>query len=297
MALPHSSLGRDFDRFWGAAAVSNLGDGIRLAALPLLALSLTDDARLIALVSAASLLPWVVLGPIGGVVVDRADRRRVMIAGQVGRAVLVLLLAVLVAMGEASIWVVVLVALGLGAGEVFVDTASQAAIPQLVAPDQLDRANGRLIAAITVLDQVVGVAVGAVLFAAAAGLPFAIDAVTFAVGALLLITVRRPLQGSRTTRTGVRADIAEGFRFITGSPLLRGLMGAVAISNFAGNISFGILVVLVVDELGASEAAYGVLLGIGAVGGVLGSLVAGRLAERFGRRPVLSILPVPLIAF
>lgn len=291
-----STLGSDFDRFWLAAAVSNLGDGIRLAALPLLALALTDDARLIALVSAASLIPWVALGPFGGAVVDRRDRRRVMIGGQIGRGALALALGALAATGNASIWIVVVVALGLGAGEVFVDTASQAAIPQLVGAGQLDRANGRLIAAMTLFDQVIGVALGAVLFALAAGAPFAVDAATFLAGAYLLTTIRRPLQGTRTVASSVRADIAEGFRFIARHRLMRGLMGAVAVSNFAGNMSFGIIVVLVVDELGASEAAYGVLLGVGAVGGVLGSLVAGRLVERFGRRRLLSVLHVPMIA-
>lgn len=84
-----SSLGRDFDRFWLAAAVSNLGDGIRLGALPLLAVTLTDDARLIALVSAATMLPWLVLGPIGGVLVDRRNRRSLMVGAQLFRAALV----------------------------------------------------------------------------------------------------------------------------------------------------------------------------------------------------------------
>lgn len=288
-------LGGEFNRFLSAAAVSNLGDGIRLAALPLLALSLTDDARLIALVNAASLLPWFLLGPLGGVLVDRADRRRLMIGGQLLRAVLTAALVALIAVDAVTIVWVLVVAFGLGLGEVVVDSSSQAAIPQLVEPDQLDRANGRLIAAITVLDQVVGVSLGAVLFAAAAQLPFAVDAVTFLGGALLLATIRRPLQGERTARTTVRADLVEGLRFLLRHRLLRGLMAAVALSNMAGNISFGVLVVLVVDQIGAGEATYGLVLGVGAVGGVVGSLIAGRVADRVGRRLLLTTLPLPLI--
>lgn len=96
MSSGERAFGQDFHRFLGAAAASNLGDGIRLGALPLLSLSLTDDARLIALVSAATLLPWL-LGPLGGALVDRHDRRRLMLAGQVVRAVLVGGLVVMIA--------------------------------------------------------------------------------------------------------------------------------------------------------------------------------------------------------
>ncbi len=296
MAPSAASLGPDFRRFLGAAAASNLGDGIRFGALPLLALSLTSDARLISLVSAATVLPWLILGPLGGALVDRGDRRRLMIAGQLGRAVVVGGLLLLLAFDQATIWAVILVAFGLGAGEVIVDSASQAAVPQLVEEGQLDRANGQLIRAMTVLDNVVGVALGAMLFSVATALPFAIDAATFAIGAVLIASVRRPLQGERERTTSVRADMAEGARFLFGHPLLRGIMVAVALSNLAGNIAFGVLVLLVVEEVGASESTFGLVLGVGAVGGVLGTLFVVRLVERFGRRAMLSALPVVLVA-
>lgn len=289
-------LGGDFRRFWAAAASSNLGDGIRLAALPLLALELTDDARLISLVGAATLLPWLVFGPLGGVIVDRHDRRRLMIAGQIGRAVLVGGLLALIATDSATIWSVIAVAFGLGAGEVIVDSASQAAVPRLVDPDQLDRANGQLIAATSVLDRVVGVALGATLFGLAPALPFAVDGATFLVGALLLATVRQPLQGQRSATTSVRADIAEGMQFLFRNRLLRGMMIAIATSNLAGNVAFGVFVVLVVDELGATAVGFGLVLGVGAIGGVLGSLVAARLTERIGRRRILVASMAVLMA-
>ncbi len=288
-------LGGEFRRFLVAAASSNLGDGIRLGALPLLAITLTDDARLVGLVSASTMLPWLLLGPLGGAVVDRGDRRRLMIAGQLGRAVAVSLLVALLATDSATIWWVVIVAFVLGSGEVIVDSSSQAAVPQLVRPDQLDQANSRLITAITVLNDVVGVALGAVLFSLATSLPFVIDAATFVVGAGLLATIRRPLQGGRDTSTTVRSDIASGMRFLFRHRLLRGMMIAVATSNLAGNTAFGVLVVLVVQELGATEAMFGLLLGLGALGGVLGSLLVARIIERFGRRAVLTSLPVVLI--
>lgn len=283
MTVRPAPLGSDFRRFWLASAASNLGDGLRLGALPLLALRSTDNPTLIAATSALTIAPWV-LAPLVGVLVDRADRRRLMIGGQFGRAVLACLLVALIAADSLSIWVLLLVAVGLGVGEVIVDTTAQAAVPQLVEPHQLDRANSRLQVATQVLDEVVGVALGALLFARVAELPFAIDAVTFVAGGVVLVTLRRPLQGDRRREPrSVRADLAEGFRFLLGQPFLRNTMAAAAISNVATNMSFAVLVVLVVSELGEPESAYGVAVAVSALGGVLAALVAGWVTARLGR--------------
>ncbi len=290
------SLGADFDRFWSAAAISNLGDGIQRGALPLVALSITEDARLIGLVSAATLLPWLVFGPVGGVIVDRVDRRRLMIVGQVGRAVLAVAVTALVTADAITVWALVALVFGLGIGEILVDGSAQSATPLLVAPDQLDRANGRLIATISLFDQVVGVAIGAALFAVAAGLPFAVDAATFVIGAMVLSRIERPLQGARTRDSTVRTDIAEGLRYLLRHRLLRGLMLSVGLANFAGNIAFGVFVILLVDDIGTTDAVFGLVLAVGAGGGVIGSLVAASLVRRFGRRPVMLSLPAILAA-
>jgi len=288
-------LGRDFHRFWLAASVSNLGDGIRLGALPLLALRLTSDARLIGAVTAVMLAPWFLLGPLAGAMVDRGNRRRIMLIGQFGRAVLAITLAGLVLADSVSIWALFIVGFGLGAGEVFVDSASQAAVPQLVSAEQLDRANGRMIASVTVLNEVVGIALGAALFAAATSAPFIVDAATFLIGAALLSLVRRPLQGARSNTTRIGTDIAEGFRFLRRHLLLRRLAGSLALANLATNMSFGVLVILVVDELGASETMFGLVLAGGAIGGVLGSLFAAPIARRIGRRAMLGAGPFAVV--
>jgi MFS family permease len=288
-------LGPDFRRFWLAAAASNLGDGIRLGALPLLALRLTDNPTLIGATSAATIAPWV-LAPLAGVLVDRRDRRRLMVIGQLGRAVLVGVLIALIVADALSIWVLLGVAVGLGVGEVIVDTTSQAALPQLVEPHQLDHANSRLQAATQVLDEVVGVALGAVLFARWTSVPFAVDAATFVLGGVLLVSLRRPLQGDRRAHArSVRIDLAEGFRFLRGQPFLRNAMFGAAVSNIATNMSFAVLVVLVVSELGASESAYGLVVAASALGGVLAAFVAGWLAGRVGRTRVLLGAPAFVI--
>lgn len=287
-------LGRDFHRLWLAASVSSLGDGIRLGALPLLALRLTGDARLIGAVAAATMAPWFLIAPIAGALVDRHDRRHLMLAGQLGRVLLALLLAVLVLVDEATIWWVLIVALGIGIGEVFVDTSSQAAVPQLVDADQLEAANARLIGSTTALNDVVGVWLGAVLFAAVTELPFFVDAATFALSAAVLATVRRPMQGKRRRDTRISADISEGFRFLIAHRLLRRLAGTIATLNLATNISFGVYVIFVIEELGATERTFGFVMGFAAMGGVLGAVVAERITMRFGRTAVLAVTPVAI---
>jgi hypothetical protein len=187
------------------------------------------------------------------------------------------------------------VAIAVSAGETIVDSASQAAIPQLVGDHQLERANGRLTVAENLFNDVVGVALGAVLFSWASSVPFYVDAATFTLGALFVTTIRRPLQGDRTASTTLRADIAEGFRFLFRHPFLRGLALSVATTNLALHMGLGVMVVLVVDEIGATEAVFGTVLAVGAVGGVVGSMMAGRLAETLTPRRTLMLVHVPFI--
>ena len=178
-AAPLGTGGNAFGRFWLASAVSNLGDGVRLAALPLLALDLTDDARLIAGVTALSFLPWITVGPFAGVVVDRYDRRRLMLASQAVRCSAVLVLASSVQAGVASIWMLYTAAVIVGAGETVVDSAAQAAVLHLVPDERLERANGQITVAEHLFNHVIGIAVGAVLYSWATSLPFYVDAATF----------------------------------------------------------------------------------------------------------------------
>jgi len=286
----------DFRRFWIAAAVSNLGDGIRLAALPLLALDLTSDTRLIAGVTAISFVPWIVVGPFAGVLVDRRDRRTLIVTAQLGRGVAVAVLAVAVAIGWANIALLYVIALALGAGETVVDSASQAAIPHLVDDNHLERANARMTVAENLFNNVVGVALGAVVFAWLTSVPFYVDAATFLAGALLLTGIRQPLQGERRPRDQtVRRDVADGLAFLLHHPFLRPLAFSVATTNIALHMGLSIMVVLLVDELGTSQVAFGVVLALGAAGGVLGSLIAGPLVSRMTARTTLRYTHLPFI--
>jgi MFS family permease len=282
----------DYWRFWTAAALSNLGDGMRLAALPLAAVSITREPLAVTTVGALAFLPMVLVGPIAGVVVDRVDRRTLMIVGQLARGVVVGGLAVWIATGDVSLPVLYAAAFLLGLGEVFVDTASQAAIPMLAPPGPggLEAANGTLIAAETVLNDVAGAPVGAFLFAIGAAVPFFGDAASFLVGAVLLSMVRTPLQ---TERLGAPApvleEIREGLALLWQDRLLRGLAIGVSLVNVTLSAAAVVLVLFAIEDLGLSEAGFGLLLGVGAVGGVVGSLVASSIARRLGRPAAMSI--------
>lgn len=286
-------LGRQFRLLLASAASSNLGDGIRYAALPLLAVGLTDDPVLVAGVTAATFLPGVLFGPVGGAVVDRHDRRRLIVWGQLLRGVAVAAFAVLVLLDGSSIWAVYALAAVLGAGEVVVDSASQAAVPALVGPSLLERANARLISAQLVLDDVVGAAVGGILFAVGPALPFLADAVTFLVGGAGAAAIDGPLEpaddpeDAPATEESMWQAVRAGVDHLANDPLLRGMAAAVGLSNLAAVTGGSVLVLLVVDELGASEATFGLVLAVGAVCGALASAGAARLVARVGRRPVL----------
>jgi Na+/melibiose symporter-like transporter len=174
-------------------------------------------------------------------------------------------------------------------GQTVVATALHAALPQLVEVDDLARANGALFSTETATEQLLGPALGGVLFAAAAALPFLLDGVSFALAAVLLSVALRTAgaPARRAEPTRLRADVAEGFAYFMRTPVLKLLAGLVSSLAFCQAIVFGPLVLFALDGLGLSDAGYGVLLAVAAVGNVLGGAVAGRLDQRFGARALL----------
>lgn len=276
---------RDYWLLWSGSGLSNLGDGIRLTALPLLAATLTRDPLAVSGVLAATTAPWIVFGPIGGSLVDRVDRKLLMTAGQVARGLVVAVLAVLVAAESVSMTHLYITGAVIGLGEILVDTSSQAAIPQLAGNMRLEKANSRLIAAELVLNDLAGGPLGAFLFAVVAFLPFGVNAGTFLAGGLLVALIRTPMQDLREPgRQNMRTDIVEGLRFVWNHEFLRGLALVVAIANFSMGAGGSILVLLALEQLGTTEAQYGLMVGVGAAGGLVGALVASRVALRIGRR-------------
>ena len=283
----HSPLGGSFWRLWTSSGLSNLADGALKVALPLLALRLTDSPMLIAGIAVALSLPWLLFALPAGALADRFDRRLSMVGANALRAALLLALAFGLALDLGSIGLLYAVAFGIGIAETLYDTSAQSILPQLVPRRLLSRANGRLYAAELTAQEFIGPPLGGVLVAASVALALVTPAALWvaAFGLLLLLPGR-----FRVERTGpatsMRADIAEGVRFLWGDGLLRRFAIMVGASNFATQAGFAVLVLFVVgpdSPLGLPEAAFGPLLAVTAVGGVLGSFLAEGIERRLGR--------------
>jgi MFS family permease len=277
--------GRPLATLLAAGAVSSLGDGVTVAAAPLLAASVTRDPRAIAAVGVAWSLPWLLFALVSGAVADRADRRRLMVAADLVRVASLAVLTAAVLGGRASIPALVALFFVNAAAETVFDTAWQSTLPMVVDRDDLPRANGWLQTIEFAGNGLLGPALGGVLFAAAAAAPFAVDAASFGVSALLLATLpgrfraAGPAAGHRPT---LRADIAEGVGWLLGHRVLRTICWVLAIENIIEMAGFAMLVLLAQDVLGLDARGYGLLLACLAVGGVLGGTVAARLHRRLG---------------
>lgn len=291
-------------RLWTAGTISNLGDGVDAAALPLLAATLTRDPRLVAGMGVAFSLPWLLFALPAGAIVDRLDRRRVMYRVNVVRAVLVAAIALSVGTGTASIWLLYAIALAMGFCETLFDNAAQSIVPAIVDASLLEVANGRQYAAELVANTFAGPPLGGVLFAVAASVPFWLDSGSFLISAVLIATLAgsfRPAgaaaaangdgSGSGPAKRSLRREIAEGVRWLRAHKLLRTLALLLGALNFASWLGMSIAVLFAQDILGLDARGFGFLLAGMAVGGVLGGVFGHRIAAALGpgRALVVSI--------
>src|SRR5580704_11598836 len=287
-------LSRAYWRLWWANAISSTGDGAFVAALPLLAVTITRDPRLVSVVTAATYLPWLLLSLPAGAVVDRYDRATLMWRAQAVQAAVVTIIAVLVVVHQANIEVLAAGGLLLGSAEVIFSNAAQSVLPALVPPELLSKANGSQQVSLTVGESFLGPPIGSLLFAAAAALPFGLDAASFAGSAALLGRLPRTGQAAENAeaakRPPIRTQIAEGLRWLARHRLLRVIAVLLGIYNFANQMGQAILVLLATQTLHVSTRGYGLLLAASAVGSVVGGLVNPVLTRRMGMLPSL-VLP------
>ena len=172
----------------------------------------------------------------------------------------------------------------LGSAEVIFSNAAQSVLPALVPPELLPKANGSQQVSLTVGESFLGPPVGSLLFAAAAALPFGLDAASFAGSAALLARLPRTRHapGRRQARPEIRAQIAEGLRWLAGHRLLRVVAVLLGVYNFANQMGQAVLVLLATQTLHVSTRGYGLLLAATAVGSVVGGLVNPVLTRRLG---------------
>jgi MFS family permease len=297
--MPRVRLGANYVRLWSAATVSNLGDGVTLAALPLLAASLTRSPTSIAAISLAGTLPWLLFALLGGALADRLDRRRTMAYVDGFRMLAMGALAVLVLTGTETLPLIALVAFALGTAETLFDNAAQAILPNVVDTGVLEVANGRLYAAEVVSNQFVGPPLGAFLFAAAAAAPFLVDAGTFGLAALAVVGMRgsfRPVRelDADQARPSIRADIAEGLRWLRRHELLRTLALVLGMLNLLEAGVMAVLVLYALEVLDISQQGYGVLLTAAGVGALAGSLLARRFSALVGPGTLLIVAVITI---
>ncbi len=282
-------LPRAYWRLWTASTISNLGDGVFIVALPLLATRLTRSELAISFIGVAAALPWLLLSLPIGAVVDRIDHRLLMVRADVFRAVTIGALTIAVATDNARMWMVWVAAGCLGIAEVFFDNASQAILPSIVPIRLIERANGRRFAAEVAANSFVGTLLGSLLFVAAVWLPFGVDAASFAIAAFLVFTLHtatRP-RAPASNRTRLHGEIAEGLRWLMRHRVLRGLALAASLSLLGMQMTAAIFVLFAQDLLHLSDKWYGALIAIGAVGAVAGGLVAERLTKRLGTLTII----------
>lgn len=282
-------------RFIVASGMTNLADGIAVVVWAWVATLLTRDPVLVSLMPVALRLPWFVFALPAGVVTDRVDRRRLILAMDALRALAfgaaalavwrALPLAPPLEDGTAMPGVFAALlgcALLVGTAEVFRDNAAQTILPAIVPPEGLERANGRLWSVELVGNALLGPALGAFLITMVLWLPFALNAAAFAVAIVLVAGVRGHFTPERREARDWRAELGEGWAFLRDAPLLRLLAVVTGVWNLLHQMVAIALVLHVQEVLGMAAWGYGLILAAGAVGGIAGGLVADRAVRWMG---------------
>lgn len=290
-----------FYRLLASSAATNLGDGLRLVALPWLATAVTSDPMLIAVAALVGRLPWLLFSLPAGVISDRFDRRKLLVGSDVAQALTLLAFALVIlgqgqaldaaAAGHGPFTGPVALLLGLlyatalltGLAEVLRDNTAQAFLPSIVPRTELPTANGRLWGVEMVANQFVGPPLAGFLIALSAGLPLFAGAGAYALGALLVMAIpgsfapRQPAAGSQPAPW--QEQVQEGMRYLWRDGLLRTLAVSLGVLNGASAISGAIYVLFAQEALGLDAQGFGLLMTGFAAGTVLGSLMAARIAS------------------
>jgi predicted MFS family arabinose efflux permease len=279
--LPES-LGKGFRTLWLSSTISNLGDGIVLAAGPLLVASVTRAPFAVAMAVLAQRLPWLLFGVFAGAVIDRLDRRRLMIAVDVFRAVVFAGLGLAVAAGNANLAVIYGAMFLVGTAETLADNAGSVMVAVVVPRSALGQANARLFGASTVMNQLLGPPLGAFVFGIGIALPFGLNAVCFVAAAALIsrLHITPTSEDGRGARS-LRREVAEGLRWLWSHTPIRTLAIMITVFNVTFGAAFSVWVLYAFERLGLDEVGFGLLMTAVAIGGLVGSAAFHALERRF----------------
>jgi MFS family permease len=293
---PRGGLWRhaDFLKLWSAETVSQLGTQVSLLALPLVAIiTLEVSAFEVALLSVVEFAPFILVTLPAGVWVDRLRRLPILVAGDLGRAVLLATIPLAWALDVLTIWQLYAVGFGVGVCTVFFDVAYQSYLPSLVDRQQLVEGNAKLEVSRSGA-QIAGPAMaGPLVQILTAPLAVLADALSFAASALFLFRIRtreiapeRPLEHKRPP---MRRELGEGLRYVLGHRYLRWIAASTATFNFSGNVMWAIFLVYAVRVLDLSPSEIGLVFAIGNVGYLVGAITTGRLSAALGVGPAIVL--------
>ena len=282
-------LGSRFAKLWTASTTSALGSGLATIAAPLFVAAHTRSPLIVSATSGAAWLPWLLFALPGGVLVDRVDRRRLMVSIDWIRVVAMSILATALLTGWSSIALLDAVLFVINTGEVVFRSASQAMVASVVPRARLERANGWLVGGTTLTQNMLAGPVGGFLFVLAACVPFYVNAGTYAASAVLVGLIGGTYRASRQPVTGdedtgntrrVRQELAEGFRWLAGQRVLRTMTVLIGLLNLTLTAALAVLVLLVKERLHLGAVGYGTLFTCMAAGGLLGSACGDWLIRR-----------------
>ncbi len=289
VALP-VRFGTPFRWLVASSWISNLADGVAMAAGPLLVASLTDSPFLVALAATLQWLPPMLFGLLAGALVDRLDRRRVIVAVDAARVVLLAVLAGLIATGQGTISLALGALFLLGTAEVFADNTTATLLPMLVARRDIPAANQRLQTGLITLNQMVGPPVGAALFAVGMAFPFGTNAALLALSVGLVSKVVLPPHGrppDATTR--IHHEIVEGIRWTVHHPAIRTLVATIFIFNITFGAAWSVLVLYATQRLGLGAIGFGLITTVTAFGGLTGTASYGWLTRTLTLSQIMRI--------
>jgi len=287
-------MGPAFNRMWASSVVSNLSDGILIAAAPLLAITLTDSTVLISAIGSMVMLPWLLFAIPIGVLVDRVDRRYILAGANATRSAVVGVLALLIATNHVTIYWLLCASFVIGVCEVAADTTAQSLIPQILKEENFEKGNSRLQISETVIQGFVGAPLSGFIYAIAIWLPFFVNSLGFTISALLALSIPiKYLQDVRTDdvtkeKKKFVADMKFGIKYLYNEKALRRLVLTTASIGVCYSMGTATMVLFIIKELELPKQLFGVILTIQGLGAVAGAFVAPRLSKKLGRGNVMT---------
>ena len=289
-------LGYDFSRIWSASLITNLVDGVLRLAAPLLAVSLTQDPILIGALSALGLLPWLFFAIPIGAIVDRVDRRKALVLGNLLRALIAFFIAFAVLQGFINIWLLLISVFFFGICEVLVDTTSQSVLPQILDKSNYERGNSRLQISEVIVSQFAGAPLSGFLYAVSIALPFYFSTTGFILAGLLILLFpfEREINARKEgevgqAKLGLKGDIKFALNYLYQDKQIFSIVVITTSLGFFYSLSNAIAPLFILKELNVSPAMFGVVLAIGGIGALIGSIAAPMASKYLGRGRALAI--------